>query len=120
MESELRESISRLDRQNRSLNSRLAQVTDADRRRLIQEEIARNTSLIADRQRQLTETQSVAAGEGKPLTAHQAREAERLLQENAAALQADFALLFRRYNEFIPALAQMNAARRLATGRVAQ
>jgi len=120
VESELRNSISRLDRENRSLNSRLAQVTDSERRRLIQEEIARNTSLIADRQRQLNETQSAAAGEGQPLTAQGAREAERLLQKNATALQADFALLFRRYNEFIPALAQMNAARRLATGRVAQ
>lgn len=120
IESELRDSISRLERQTRTLNARLPEVTDPQRRELIQQEIARNTALIADRERQLTETQNAVAGVGQELTSREAREAERLLRENAAALQADFALLFRRYNEFIPALAQMNAARRLATGRAVQ
>lgn len=113
----LEKSIGRLESQKRTLDSRAATSKNPALVELIGEEVARIDATIADRRKQIVEAHQASASGQRTVSRKEAADLDRTLREAGADLQRDIDTLFRRYNEYLRALSELDAARAAAASQ---
>jgi hypothetical protein len=100
----LQQSMARLQKENRTLAAISAEGVDGER--------ARNNRLLDERRKQLAETlENHPTTEGRAAGQKEALDLDQALGRASEELRRDIALLFARYNAYLPALAEANLAR---------
>lgn len=107
----LDQSISRLESQGKDLNKQLAASTDPGQKKALQEEIARNNEMLNERRQQKRDVFSGQRETSRAISLKEAVTLDDALKKATAELRNDFTTLFARYNAYLQALAQANAAR---------
>lgn len=105
---ELDSSIARLDQQLRTLKTQAARAT-AEQQQLLNQEIARTETMIANRRQQKLELHQSSDFAARSVNLKEAAELDRSLQREIAALKSDLTTLFQRYHEFISELSYQHA-----------
>lgn len=104
-------SISRLEAHAKDLNQQLVASTDAGQRKALQAEVARNAEMLKERRQQKRDVFSGQSQAQRALSLKEAATLDDALKKATTELRNDFTTLFARYNAYLPALVQANAAR---------
>jgi recombinational DNA repair ATPase RecF len=107
---ELDASIARLDRQGRTVKTRLAAATDPVQRQTLTDELAKTEALIAERRQQLLGTLKPSATATHPVGLKEATDMDKAMQTAIGELSREFTTLFQRYNTFLNELSTLHAA----------
>jgi hypothetical protein len=107
-------SVTALQQQNRNLQANIAATTEPAQRQALMAEMQRNETLMQERQRQRTETLKGQESSTRGVSRKEAANLDQALKQATTDLRADFTTLFARYNAYIQALTELNAARAAA------
>ncbi len=108
---ELQNSIDRLDRQIRNLQSQfVAASTDANRK-LLMNELAKSEALMKTRRAQHAEASLALETPTRPVGNKEAQDLDSALRRTVDSLRRDFSALFQRYSAYIIERSNVNAAK---------
>ncbi len=107
----LKQSLDRIDRQIRSLQSQLATATTEAHRKVLTEEIARYEALLKTRRAQVVEVNTAYETPTKPLSGKEAQDLDMSLRKAVDSLRRDFATLFQRYSAYLVERSNVNASK---------
>jgi len=110
IETGLRTSIDRLDRQKRTLTSALTGA-DAARAVALRTEIAKTDALIAERRKQLATALAPVETPTRKIGAREAADLDKAMRTSIDDLRRDFTTLFARYSAFLQEVASLNAVK---------
>ncbi len=97
----LRDGISRLEEQGRTLKARNAPAEDMER----------NETILAERRKQLAEALTPAGTATEGIGKEEAQDLDKALQTAIGELRGDFTTLFARYSTYLQELSSVNQAR---------
>lgn len=107
----LQNSIDRLDRQNRTLNTQLAAATTEAQKSALQEEIKKTEALIKTRRAQSTEAALPSEAVTRSLGQSEANSFDKALRQTIDSLNREFATLFQRYSAYLNERSAVNTAK---------
>ncbi len=102
-------SLARLDRQNRTLKTKLAATADPVERATLNEELAKNDALVAERRKQRLETLMPGGTAARKVALNEAMDLDKAMQTAIKELNSEFTTLFQRYNTFINELSALHS-----------
>jgi hypothetical protein len=100
-----------LENQNRLLQGQLAGEPDPERKKMIQEEISRNDTLIAGRRKLRIEVLQPSETPTHTVALKTAMDMDKTMQTAIKDLRSEFDALFYRYNNLISELSSLHAAK---------
>ena len=107
----LRGSISRIDRQVRTLQAQIGTAaSDADRA-ILSGELTRYEALLKERRSQIVEVNTAYETPTRPVSNKEAQDLDASLRKAVDSLRRDFAMLFQRYSAYINERSNVNAAK---------
>lgn len=111
IETGLRNSIARLEQQNRTLRAQIGATPKVARTGDLAEQIAKNEALIAERRKQLAVALAPVATPTREIGGKEAADLDKALNTSITDMRGDFNTLFARYNALIQELSAVNATR---------
>jgi hypothetical protein len=106
----LRQSLDRLDRQNRTLRTQMAAAATDSQRKADADEIAKNDAWIKARNAQLAETLNPAETPTRPVSGKEAQDLDAALRKSIESLRRDFTTLFQRFSAYLNERSAVNSA----------
>jgi hypothetical protein len=107
----LQGSIDRIDRQNRTLRTQIAAVTNVAHRKMLTDEMAKNDALLKIRREQLHDVHISIETPTRPISSKEAQDMDMALRRTIDSLKRDFTTLFQRYSAYITERSNVNAAK---------
>ncbi|CAN5914937.1 hypothetical protein BH11VER1_BH11VER1_17640 [soil metagenome] len=111
---ELQNSIDRLDRQSRTLNTQLTAATTEAQKTMLTEEIKKTDALIKTRRTQLTQVVVPSGTAARPIGQDEANNVDKALRQTIESLKRDFTTLFQRYTAYLSERSAVNTAKAAA------
>jgi hypothetical protein len=108
---ELQNSVDRLDRQIRNLQSQFVAASTDTNRKFYMDELAKSETLKKTRQSQLAEATLAVATPTRPVGSKEAQDLDSALRRTVDSLKRDFSALFERYSAYLIERSNVNAAR---------
>jgi hypothetical protein len=106
---QLDNSLARLDRQSRTLKTQIAATSDPLQRQTLNEELAKNDALIAERRQQRLDTLKPSGTPTHTVALKEATDMDKALQTAVSELRTEFTTLFQRYNTLLTELSTLHA-----------
>lgn len=111
---QLDSSIARLERQSATLRTKLSTSTaqstySAEQLKSLNEEIAKNDALIAERRQQKLEVLKATSVDQRGVALKEAMDLDKAMKKAIEDLRRDFTTLFQRYNSFVAELSALHA-----------
>ncbi len=107
----LQDSLNRLDRQNRTLQSQVQSATSDAARSALVAEIANNNTLIKARRAQLAQTLARSETPTRPISGKEAQDLDSALRKSIDGLRREFTTLFQRYSVLLNERSALNNAK---------
>jgi len=108
---DLQDSLSRLDRQNRTLRTQLQSAGSDASRKALSDEIAKNDALAKTRRAQLAETLTPSETPTRPISGKEAQNLDTALRKSIDDLRREFTTLFQRYSVLLNERSAVNTAK---------
>ncbi len=108
---ELQDSLNRLDRQNRTLQTQIQAATSDASRKALADEIAKNGVLVKTRRAQLAETLTPSETPTRPISGKEAQNLDAALRKSIDNLKREFTTLFQRYSVLLNERSALNNAK---------
>ncbi len=108
---ELQNSIDRLDRQSRTLNTQLAAATTEAHKTMLVEEIKQTDALIKTRRTQITQVVVPSDEAARPVGQAEANNVDKALRQTIDSLKREFTTLFQRYTAYLSERSAVNTAK---------
>lgn len=105
---QLDDSIARLQRQSRALNTQIAATANAAQRQILAGELADTDALIAERRQQRIEVMAPSVTPTHTIALKKAMDMDKALQTEINELRSDFTTLFQRYNTYLNELSTLH------------
>jgi hypothetical protein len=102
-------SIARLDRQSRTLKTQIDAAGDPVQRKTLNQELAKNDALIAERRQQKLEILKPASTGTQSVALKEALDMDKAMQTAINDLRRDFTTMFQRYNTLLNELSLLHA-----------
>jgi hypothetical protein len=107
----LEQSIQRLDRQIRDLQSKFVAATSEPHRKMLMDELAKSEALMKTRREQLAEATTAMETATRPISGKEAQTMDMALRKTIDTLRRDFTALFQRYSAYLIERSNVNAAK---------
>lgn len=107
----LQNSIDRLDRQSRTLNTQLAAAATEAQKTMLADEIKKTDALIKTRRTQLTAVFVPSDAATRPVGQAEANNFDKALRQTVDSLKRDFTTLFQRYSAYLSERSAVNTAK---------
>lgn len=112
----LKQSIDRLDRQTRTLQSQFVAASNEVHRKILMDELAKSEALMKKRREQLAETSRSFETVTSPVSGKEAQDLDMALRRAVDSLRRDFTTLFQRYSTYLVERSNVNAAKAALAG----